>query len=238
MRPTALICVPLMAVFAHSITKQAAATVPFTENFTGSVSNWTDGSGANLATFLPSGGPDGSSHASSNATAFNVADNAAVVLFRGQDEFNSSGHAFEGDWLGTGINHFSAYVRHNAPVSLDFFIRFATPSNFPGTAADRGILIPPNTWTQLSYDILASNINSPSNPGGYLFPEGPSSFFNSTFSNVGHIQIGYSVPAGFGADPNSYTFGLDQPSIVPEPASWFLMIGFVATALLRRRCAA
>ena len=37
---------------------RAHATVPFTENFTSSASNWADASGQSLATFVPSGGPD------------------------------------------------------------------------------------------------------------------------------------------------------------------------------------
>ena len=83
----------------------------------------------------------------------------------------------------------------------------------------------------MSFDIVPASINVS------LFPEGPPSFFGRTFSNIGHIQIGYTVPAGFGADPNTYTFGLDQPSIseVPEPTGWLLAIGFAATGLGWRR---
>jgi MYXO-CTERM domain-containing protein len=220
----------LVSITAANINK-SFATVPFTEDFSFSASNWYDNGPTNPATFVAVGGPGGGSYASATASGFNVADDQPVVVFRGQDELNSSSHAFEGNWLTSGINHFSAFVKHDGPISLPFFVRFATPSNFPGTAAEDGTLVPPNTWTQLSYDIVPSNIDVS------LFPEGPPSFFNSTFSNLGHIQIGYSVPAGFGADANSYAFGVDKISIssVPEPASYLVALGGLATGLLWRR---
>jgi hypothetical protein len=229
MRSFDLFLSSILAIMAAAFCHPARATVPFTEDFASGVSNWGDGSGVSLATFVANGGPDGSAFASSTATAFNFADDNPVVVFRGQHAFNSSSHAFEGDWLGSGINQFSAYVWHDAPVALDFFVRFATASNFPGTAADDGTQVSPHTWTKLSYDI------SPSNP--FLFPEGPPSFFDATFTSVGNIQIGFSVPVGFGADSNTYTFGLDQPSIasVPEPASWLLAISFATGLFLRHR---
>ncbi len=230
MRLTKVVCIVLITLLAHSELSSAFATAPFIENFASSVANWADGSGADLATFVGSGGPDGSGYVSTTSTAFNVADGSGVVLFRGQDEFNSSGHAFEGDWLTGGINHFSAYVWHNAPVSLPFFVRFATASNFPGTNAVDVTPVPPNTWTQLNFDIVPSQINVS------LFPEGPPSVFDATFSSVGHIQIGYEAPAGFGADPNTYSFGLDQVSIsTPEPAGCVLALGFAAIGFIRRR---
>jgi hypothetical protein len=231
MKRIVLIPALIVPLAVQTLSHHVFATSPFTEDFASSASNWADGSGANLANYVASGGPDGSSYASSTATGLNAADGVRMVVFRGQDEFNSSSHAFEGNWLATGINHFRAYVRHNAPVSLPFFVRFATPSNSPGTGAEDGSLVPPNTWTQMSFDILPASINVT------LFPEGPPSVFGGTFSNIGHIQIGYTVPAGFGADPNTYTFGLDQLSIsaVPEPAGWLLAIGCLATGVVRRR---
>ena len=229
----------LLAAMAVALSQSAFATVPYTENFTSDAANWRD-TNSNLSTFVASGGPDGSSYITSTASAFFLDTGNPVVVFRGQDGFNSSADAFVGDWLGSGINHFSTWVWHNAPVSLDFFVRFATSGNFPGTAADKGELIAPNTWTELSYDIDPAKIFNPAtNPTGYLFPEGPSSFFYSTFGNIGNIQVGYSVPGGFGLDQNSYTFALDQPSIssVPEPASWFLAMSFTAAFVWRRRTA-
>jgi hypothetical protein len=222
----------LLAAVASALSQPAFATVPYTENFTTDAANWRDGNSV-AATYVASGGPDGSSYITSSASAFFLDDGDSVVLFRGQQSFNSSANAFTGNWISSGINQFSVWVKHNAPVPLDFFVRFATAGNFPGTAADKMQLIAPNTWTQLSYEIAPSHINE------YLFPEGPPSFYTSTFSSVGNVQIGYSVPAGFGLDTNSYTFALDQPSInTPEPASVFLAMSFAAIAFMRRRRAA
>jgi hypothetical protein len=229
MSSSRFVSLALLAIVAGALTQSAFATVPYTENFTSNTANWRDGS-SNPATFAASGGPDGSSHITSTASAFFLDEGDPVVVFRGQDGFDSSADAFVGNWLGTGINQFSTWVWHNAPVPLDFFVRFATAGNSPATAADKMALIAPNTWTKLSYEIAPSHINE------YLFPEGPPSLFNSTFGNVGNIQVGYSVPAGFGLDTNSYTFALDQPSIqTPEPTSLFLGMSFAAIAFMRRR---
>ena len=117
-------------------------------------------------------------------------------------------------------------------MALDFFVRFATSGNFPGTAADKMELIAPNTWTKLSYDIDSSFVNN------YMFPEGPSSFFSSTFGALGNIQVGYSVPQGFGSINGSFNFAIDQPSIsheAPEPASWIIALCLGTAAAVRRR---
>lgn len=230
MSSSKFLALAVLAAVAGTNSYPAYATVPYTENFTSDAANWRDGAGAAAATWVASGGPDGSSYIASTASAFFLENGDPVVVFRGQDGFDSSADAFVGNWLGTGINRFSVWVRHDATVPLDFFVRFATPSNFPGTAADKMELIQPNTWTQLSYDIVASGVNN------YLFPEGPPSFFSSTFSNVGNIQVGYSVPAGFGLVNQSFNFAIDQPSIqTPEPASLFLLASCAAGVFMRRR---
>ena len=230
MNSTRAFSLALLAVVAGTISQSAFAIVPYTENFTTDAANWRDGAGAAAATWVASGGPDGSSYIASTASAFFLDEGDPVVVFRGQDGFNSSADAFVGNWLGSGLNQFSTWVRHDAPVALDFFVRFATPGNFPGTAADKSALIAPNTWTKLSYEIAPAHINE------YLFPEGPPSFFGSTFSNVGNIQVGYSVPAGFGLINSSFNYALDQPSIqTPEPASVLLAMSFAAIAFMRRR---
>jgi hypothetical protein len=154
-----------------------------------------------------------------------------LVVFRGQDETSASSNAFVGSWLDGGINRFSAYLRHDAPVPLPFFARFATPSNFPGVGADNGLIVQPNTWTKIEFDITPAQINST------LFPEGPSSFYNSVFGNLGHVQFGFDVPAALAGNATNYTYGLDQVSVasIPEPASCLLAIGMAAASLMRRQ---
>jgi hypothetical protein len=133
------------------------------------------------------------------------------VLIRAQDEFNSSGHAFEGNWIAQGVGRFSALVRHNAPLPLSYFARFSSPANFPGGTAVKFAPVPPNTWTQLNFDIRADN------PEFVTF-EGSS--FNAVFSNIGHIQLGVNVPAALNENATAFTFDIDKASIaaVPEPA--------------------
>jgi hypothetical protein len=206
MKPTALLFAVFMLIVVDSVPRTASATIPFTENFASNVSNWTTGGGT-PATFQATGGPDGSSYASVTFTLANIPYSAPIVMFRGQDEFNSSNHAFEGDWLASGINRFSAYVWHNAPVSLGFFVRFAPPNNFPGTIAEDGTSVPPNTWTKLSYNLSPDKIDQ------YIFTEGPSSYYYETLSNVGHVQVGFRVPDGFNSDLTTYVCAMDQPSI-------------------------
>src|SRR3954470_3372839 len=113
MKPTALPYAVFLITVVGLVPRSASATVAFTEQFASSVSNWTTGGGA-AATFQTAGGPDGSSYASVTFTLANIPYGAPLVTFRGQNEFNSSNHAFEGDWLASGINRFSAYVWHNA----------------------------------------------------------------------------------------------------------------------------
>jgi hypothetical protein len=142
----------------------------------------------------------------------------SVVLFRAQDEFNSSAHAFEGNWVMQGIGRFSAFVRHNAPLPLSYFARFSNPGNFPGGTAVKFVPVLPNIWTQLNFDIRANN------PEFVTF-EGTS--FGAVFSNVGHIQIGVSGPAAMANDPSVFSFDIDKASIamiVPEPATLTAMV--------------
>lgn len=204
------------------------ATVPFVEDFTSGVANWADISGGSLLSHVAGGGPDGGAYATTRQSLVNLTDQN-VALFRAQDEFNSSAHAFEGNWLAQQIGQFSTYVRHNAPLPLNFFTRFSGPGNFPGAAAVKFAPVLPNTWTLLNFAI------SPGNPEFVTF-EG--SNFNAVFSNVGHIQVGVTVPAALGSNPALFTFDIDKAAIVavPEPSCCLagLMAGTVL-CLFRRR---
>jgi len=215
MKPIALLCAASTLAAVAAIPRPILATAPFTENFATSTSNWTTGGGT-PATFQPAGGPDGSSYASVTFTLNNIPFNAPIVMFRAQDEFNSSNHAFEGDWLASGINYISAYVRHNAPVSLGFFIRITPPNNFPGMIGEDFVGIPPNTWTRISYKLSPEKVNQ------NLFTEGEPELYYTSLSNVGHIQIGFRVPDGFNSNTTTYITDLDQPSIdrLPVPGDY------------------
>jgi hypothetical protein len=204
-----------------------ATTVPFMEDFASDVANWGDNTGLALVDHVGLGGPDGSAYASAQFALAGLGGES-VVLFRGQDEFNSSGGAFTGNWIADGVGTFSAYVRHDAPLPLNFFTRFSGPANHPGATAVRFAPVLPNTWTLMEFDIEASN------PAFVTF-EGTD--FNTVFSNIGHVQIGVSAPEALDAVSTSFAFDIDGPSVsaIPEPASWILVAGSMAAGVLRRR---
>jgi hypothetical protein len=225
-----------VAALAMSASEAPAAIVPFTEDFTADAANWYNPAGTAPATWVSGGGPDNSGYVSTTFNFQNLTPglpfpNNAVNLFRAQDEFNSSNHAFEGNWIADGVTQLSFWVRHNSASPLTFFARFATPNNSPAWAGVQFAPVQTNTWTQITIPISLSN------PG--LFFEGPpggQAQFNSVFSNIGHVQVG--VFAGDLAGVNQdFTFDLDQVSIVPGPGALALLgIGGLVARRRRRVC--
>ena len=199
----------------------AGVVPPFTEDFNLSSSAWRDSAGLQELSWVNAGGPDGGAFSSTTFNFVNSAANATPVLFRGQDEFNSSAGAFVGDWVADGVDGFNVFVHHDAPTALNFFARFAGPANFPGSAKVFVIPVQPNTWTEL-------NLALP-DPG--LIFEGPFTY-EQVFSNIGHVQIGVSAQGVAGLD-QSIHFGLDKVSIVPEPATLMLLGGGAFMAMRR-----
>lgn len=189
----------------------AGAVASFTEDFATNSAGWRDSAGLQDLGWSSTGSSDGGSFATTSFNFAQSASNATPVLFRAQDEFNSSNGAFAGDWVATGIDEFSAFVYHDAPNALNFFVRFSGPGNFPGAASVFMIPVQPGTWTQLTLAL----------PDPAMTFEGPFTY-SQVFSNIGHVQIGVSAQGVAGLD-QSIQFGLDKVSIVPEPASLFLL---------------
>lgn len=221
----------LLAVFAllPFTSPVGAVTVPFTEHFEPGTQGWKNTASTD-PTHVASGGPDGSAYISTELSFLNLPSGPA--LFRAQDEFGSSGGAFEGNWLANNVGVLRAYIRHDAPIALDFFTRFATPANFPAAAVELPTSVQPGVWTLVEFDV------SQSNP--LLTVEGPPSFYNAVFSDLGHVQIGVSLPTELASDANTYTFNLDQVSIgVPEPTTSAIALaavlgGFLGLRIRRR----
>ena len=213
-----VVLISLLAVLSYG-SAAFATTVPFVEDFSSDVSNWRDGAPTAMAVplaFETTGGPDGSSYATTGFSFENSAAMGTPAIFRGQDGFDSSQDAFVGNWIADGVGTLTAQVRHNAPQPLTFFARIAKPANFPAGTAIQFAPVLPNTWTQLSFAI------APTNPQFVSF-EG--SNFGTVFSGIGNIQFGVSVPAGLAGTTPTYTFDLDQVALtaaVPEPTSLFL----------------
>jgi len=202
----------------------AGPTVPFTEAFTQDSSNWYNGPGVAPLDWSSSGGPDGSAYATTTINFAGFQPNAPAVLFRGQDEFNSSGGAFVGNWLTAGVTGFNASVRHNAGVPVNFFVRFASPTNSPGANNVFFIPVPSGTWTTLSAAL----------PNPNLIFEGPLTY-NQVFGNVGHVQLGVSVPQGLAGVDAPFSFDIDNVGIVPEPTSLVLLA--IGACVIGRRVA-
>ena len=192
-----------------------AGTVPFTEEFETDAAGWYDTSETLLLTWASDGGPDNSSHVLGAFNFLNSAPGDTPLLFRAQDEFNSSGGAFEGNWITGGVSEFSAFVRHDAGLPLTYFARFSSPFNFPGAVALNFAPVPSATWTLISFEI---------DPGSPQFLSFEGSDFETVFSNIGHIQIGVSVPEGLAGIDQEFVFGLDKATIVPEPGTLAILV--------------
>src|SRR5262249_44276027 len=96
------LCMLTVVLCTGALTAVAAPTVPFTEDFTTDTANWKNNGNADL-TFFANGGPGNSSYVSTSF-AFASAFGDQIALFRGQSGFNSSGGAFNGNWLTEGVN--------------------------------------------------------------------------------------------------------------------------------------
>jgi len=119
------------------------------------------------------------------------------------------------------VSHLTAYVRHDAPLPLDFFVRIATSANSPAVSFTLPQPVPAGVWTPIDFWIdfanpLHTNEGSPS-----------MAFYNNVLSNVGNVQIGVLTPGALQGTAPLYKFALDRVSIVPEPASAILAM-FVA----------
>lgn len=227
--------VALMSVFVFSVAvatlsqNASAAEIAFTETFDTGNANWANSASAAFVTHVPTGGVGDSGYVST-VRSFQEIEDGTSVTFRGQDEFMSSGGAFEGNWIDLGYTGLSFAVRHNAPVPVAFSARASGPGNFPGaTAVIFGPPVLPNTWTTLDFDF------SRESPSIVTF-EG--SDYDTVFSNVGHVQVTVSVPAGFEMSQAAVTFDLDNVSVsTPEPTSLVLMSLFgLAACGRRKRC--
>lgn len=226
----------VIAVFCCSLIyagTAAALTIPFTEEFVSDSANWLNAPETAFLDFVPSGGPDGSSYASTSFSFENNVDGDTVAMFKGEDLSATLGvvasdGAFVGDWASR-VSQFSAWVRHDALEPLQYFVRLAPPGNFPG-AFGFGPFVAPNTWTKLTFAIN-------DDPGSLFFFEGGS--FASVLGNIANIQLGPFVPASLAGSDQVMAFDLDKPMIVPEPPSallaWMGLAGVALLARVRRR---
>jgi len=220
---TIAICALLPGLPAH------AMVVNFTEDFVVDAAGWADVGFAALS-FSATGGPAGAgdSFVSGQRNFFASPNNFATTIIRGHDSLNSSGKAFVGDWIDSGVVSFSYFVRHNAGVPLTFAARFASPLNSPGANATFGT-VDSGVWTEVTFDVTSSSPQFTSFEG---------SDYNTVFGNVGNVQLTARPDSLLGVDQD-VTFDFDDVSVaVPEGAAGTLLaIGVALTfpMLARRR---
>ena len=201
-----------------------ALTVPYTEDFTVDNANWRTNVTATFMTYVPAGGPDGSSYASAPFNFLGSTEGTTPVLNRANS--GASGNNFFGNWIAGGVKEFRAYVRHNATVPLSYFLRVADPVGFPGFVVTEPAAVLPNTWTLVDFTI------SPTNPNN--LPEGQP--FGSVFDSIGRVQLGAFVPAALAGVDQSFSFDLDQVTVdVPEPGTLALCLVSLAGVVSCRR---
>lgn len=194
---------------------------PFVEDFDADAANWRQNVSTEVLSHVASGGPAGVDDAYVTSSLDVMASMfGGPVVFRGLP--TSSGGAFVGNWIETGVFQVSAYFRHDYSEPLLFSGRFAHPMNSPGTST-AGQSVPPDTWTELVFDI------GPSTPffgsGGY----------EDTFGDIGNIQFTVTPPS---SSIGVVTFDLDRVTVtaVPEPAALALLgVAAVGLPLVRRR---
>ncbi|HEY1601225.1 MAG TPA: hypothetical protein VGG64_16600 [Pirellulales bacterium] len=203
----------------------APVTVPFTEDFSSNTSQWMSGASTAL-NYVSSGGPNGASDGYASTLFTEPSSTTAVVIFRGQSNFNSSNDAFVGDWVAAGVNEYSFWIRQNSSAALTVGTRFTTSANFPAFSALTETTIQPNVWTEVTFNI------SPTSPD--LQPEGPTPF-DSVFGSLASLQI--LAERGPLSAGTQVTFDLDKVSIVPEPSALLLAVAgvFPLGMLLRSR---
>ncbi len=223
-------CLAAVLVVVCATTAQAV-TVPFTETFATDNANWSIGNSTTYAaaTWNATGGPSNGTFISRLGSGTG-GPFSGPVIFRGQDNFNSSGDAFVGDWIADGVGVFSIDYFHDHSSALNVSIRFASPLNDPG-ASSVNFLVDPGTWTTLTVPIVDSTSSFQTYGSLGTVPNATS--FNTIFSDIGNIQL--SLPIG--TDLPGVTFGLANPSIaaVPEPGTWAVLVVAAATGGLVRR---
>ncbi len=198
-----------------------AATVPFTEDFDLGPADWYDFPGTAPVIWAATGGPDGGAYVTGTYFVPDPPPPFGVSMFRAQDEFNSSGGAFEGDWVADGVKQLSFFIRHDALQPIDVFARFTTPDNFPGAVGILFAPIPAGVWTEVTIDV------TPTSPQIIL----ECCTYDDTFTNIGHLQIGIVPTVDFVGQ--LITVDLDKVTIIPAPGA--LVISMMGTLLLGRR---
>jgi len=217
--------IQFLAALFVGISSAPALVVPFTEEFAAGNANWTTGNTNLAASWSASGGESGGSYISSTGTVLSTGFGA--IVFRGNASADASGDAFVGNWITGGVSTFSAYVRHDAPVDLNFYARLDAGAGRAGSTVD--FSVPSGTWFQLSVSVTDTASSFQSYGAGT---------FATVFNNIQNVQIAMSTNQAPAVLGQTYNVGLDKVSVVPEPRTWSLLgltAGIATFFRLRRR---
>ncbi len=217
--------VGLCALALGGTTFAGGPAIGFVEDFDNDSAFWFNSPANMPADWSPTGSVDGGAYITETFDFSNSAFEDTPVFFRAQDEFGSSGGAFEGDYIAGGVTGLTYQFRHNAPVPLTPFARFSSPLNFPGAIGIQFAPVLPGEW---------SKVFIPINEFAPNFVSFEGSDFNTIFSDIGHLQLGISVPAALEGSPLSVVFDVDKVQLVPTPGVGALL-AFGALAAGRRR---
>jgi len=216
----------LLLVWVATAGMASAVTIPFSEDFDMDVSGWEDNASDPLF-WESTGGPDGGAFASADFNYFGFSSpfGGGPVIFRASSADMASGNAFVGDWLNEGVMLVTAFVRHDAPEDLSFFLRVATSFNFPGAVINSTQSVAPNTWTQVYWTI------DPNNP----LCIGESVTCAEALEDVGNLQVGTNAPMSLTGLDQAFMLDIDKVTVVPEPSVGLMLgAGLAGMAIARR----
>lgn len=222
----ATISAAALSLSAGAIASAGTVIGPYTETFDADAANWTNFNSSATLDWFSSGGPDDSAYASGTYNLENASGFFPPVVLRAQSDSNASDGAFVGNWIESGVIGFGFDIRHDLSEALTITGRFATPMNNPGAATESAITVEPNTWTTVTFDL------TPDSPDIISFGSGD---YQSIFSNIGNIQIGFNVPQGLAGQDIPVRFDIDNAGIIIPTPGTLALLGLAPLACVRRR---
>ncbi len=224
MRAAAALAVGAVTSLVCSTGADAAIT-DFYETVASGAQDWRNSNGAAILNWTASGGPDGGAYVTG---VFNLSATSAggfpPTVIRAQSNFGSSGGGYVGNWIAAGVTGVSFQFRHDLSEAITVTGRFATPVNNPGASVVSSITVAPNTWTLVSFDLREGSPDFVSLGGGT---------YAGIFSNIGNMQLGFTVPAPLAGQDIDASFDLTNFAVVPTPAS--AVVGLLAAGGFRGR---